>query len=247
MANKLTKTFLASDHHLGHLGVCKFSNKEGTGKLRPWDDPIEMTEAIIANHNQVVGEADKTIFLGDVVINRRFLSEIGRMNGRKILVRGNHDIFKTKEYLPYFEEIYGCYPHGIFMLTHIPMHPGSLRTFLNLHGHTHDRKVLLADGRVDPRYKCACMEQIEYRPVSLSHFMPPFLRTPDDIKTYIFLLNSFPIFNHVTQVTSPLRGNFSKSREITERCYFDLHQELQEMEVGQVKRLLHEIISQLLE
>jgi calcineurin-like phosphoesterase family protein len=37
-------TFLVSDTHFGHTGVCRFTREDGVTKLRPWDDPDEMDE-----------------------------------------------------------------------------------------------------------------------------------------------------------------------------------------------------------
>ena len=41
-------TFLVSDTHFGHAGVCRFTHPDdATVKLRPWDDPAEMDEEMI--------------------------------------------------------------------------------------------------------------------------------------------------------------------------------------------------------
>ena len=38
-------TFLVSDTHFGHVGVCRFTHPDDdTVKLRPWTDPDEMDE-----------------------------------------------------------------------------------------------------------------------------------------------------------------------------------------------------------
>ena len=50
--------FLTSDTHFGHWGVCKFLRSDGT-KLRPWNTPEEMDEALVANWNAVVKPTDK--------------------------------------------------------------------------------------------------------------------------------------------------------------------------------------------
>ena len=39
--------FLVSDTHFGHAGVCRFLRNDGVTKLRPWDDSVEMDEAIV--------------------------------------------------------------------------------------------------------------------------------------------------------------------------------------------------------
>jgi len=41
----MPSVFLVSDTHFGHTGVCRFTRDDGS-KLRPWDDPDEMDEAM---------------------------------------------------------------------------------------------------------------------------------------------------------------------------------------------------------
>lgn len=155
--------WVASDHHLGHVGVTKFLNADGT-KLRPWDDPDEMDEEIIKRHNELVQPNDRVYFLGDVVINRRCLPTIARLNGKKVLIKGNHDIFRLEEYMQYFEDIraYKVMPKERIIMSHIPVHPSQLERWSgNIHGHLHGNNL------DDPRYINVSMEQIDYRPVLL--------------------------------------------------------------------------------
>ena len=76
--------FLYSDPHFGHQGVCKFMRNDGVTKLRPWDNVEEMDEHLIKVYNERVRPNDKIYFLGDVVINRRALSTLARLNGDKV-------------------------------------------------------------------------------------------------------------------------------------------------------------------
>ena len=43
----MPSVFLVSDTHFGHTGVCRFTRNDGVTKLRPWDDPAEMDEAMV--------------------------------------------------------------------------------------------------------------------------------------------------------------------------------------------------------
>ena len=45
--------------------------------------------------------------LGDVVINRKALSTLYCLNSDKVLIKGNHDIFKLEDYTPHFRDIRG--------------------------------------------------------------------------------------------------------------------------------------------
>ena len=161
-------TFIVSDTHFGHAGVCKFLRDDGT-KLRPWDDPQEMDEEMVKRWNETVRPNDKVYHLGDVVINRKALQTLHRLNGDKILIKGNHDIFKLEDYTPYFRDIRGYHVMNNIIFSHIPIHPESKGRFqANVHGHLHYNVVLDKWGKnPDPWYYCACVEHTDYRPVSL--------------------------------------------------------------------------------
>jgi calcineurin-like phosphoesterase family protein len=102
-----------------------------------------MDEEMVRRWNEVVKDGDKVYHLGDVVMMRSTLPTLARLNGTKRLVRGNHDIFKTKVYLQYFKEIYGVRVLEDMVLTHVPLHPESVtqRWRTNIHGHLHANVV----------------------------------------------------------------------------------------------------------
>ena len=164
--------FLVSDTHFGHTGVCRFTEADGVTKIRPWTDPDEMDEAMIAAWNDRVRPNDKVYHLGDVVINRKALPTLARLNGDKVLIRGNHDIFRDDEYRTYFRELRAYHVMNGMILSHIPLHEASLGRFgVNIHGHLHTNRVLKARGvdaktgatlysnEIDVRYHCVCVEQ----------------------------------------------------------------------------------------
>ena len=156
--------FLVSDTHFGHAGVCKFLRDDGT-KLRPWDNPEEMDEEMVNRWNETVRPNDKVYHLGDVVINRKALKILSRLNGDKVLIKGNHDIFKLADYTEYFRDIRSYHVMNGMILSHIPVHEESLARFgTNIHGHLHYNRVK-KDGVIDPRYWCACVEHTDYRPI----------------------------------------------------------------------------------
>lgn len=164
----MSTTFVVADTHFGHHGVCRFLNEDGS-KLRPWDNIEEMDEAMVAAWNARVRPHDKVYHLGDVVINRRALSTLARLNGDKVLIKGNHDIFRLEEYTPYFRDIRGYHVLNGMILSHIPVHEESLGRFgTNIHGHLHSRRVAKADGTVDVRYHCVSVELLpDHAPISL--------------------------------------------------------------------------------
>ena len=168
-------TFLVSDTHFGHAGVCHFTQADGVTKLRPWTDPEEMDEEMIRRWNDRVRPKDKVYHLGDVIINRRAFPTLARLNGDKVLIRGNHDIFTDDEYRQYFRSIRGCHVLNGMILTHIPIHPESLGRFgVNIHGHLHSNRVMIKtrwgntdqyDETIDVRYHSVCVEQTDFAPI----------------------------------------------------------------------------------
>jgi len=157
--------FLVSDTHFGHAGVCRFTRNDGVTKLRPWDNPEEMDEEMVKRWNETVRPNDKVYHLGDVVINRKSLNIMHRLNGDKVLIRGNHDIFKLEDYTQHFRDVRGYHVMNGMILSHIPVHEESLGRFgVNIHGHLHANRVM-KNSVVDNRYHCVCVEQTDFRPI----------------------------------------------------------------------------------
>jgi len=166
----MPSVFLVSDTHFGHMGVCRFTRLDGVTKLRPYDSPEEMDEDMIARWNAKVKPTDKVYHLGDVVINRKALKTLSRLNGDKVLIRGNHDIFPDVEYRKYFRELRAYHVMNGMILSHIPIHEESLGRFgVNIHGHLHANRVmkwgLRSERVVDTRYHCVCVEHTDFAPI----------------------------------------------------------------------------------
>jgi calcineurin-like phosphoesterase family protein len=174
----MPSVFLVSDTHFGHAGVCRFTRDDGVTKLRPWTDPDEMDEAMVKAWNETVKPTDKVYHLGDVVINRKAMKTLHRLNGDKVLIRGNHDIFRDEEYREHFRELRAYHVMNGMILSHIPVHEESLGRFgVNIHGHLHSNRVkkprgcdvktgtMLYSDEIDTRYHCVCVEQTDFRPI----------------------------------------------------------------------------------
>lgn len=183
---KFVNRFVVSDHHFGHTNSWeKFKRADGS-PLRSFTSNDEMNETMIERHNAKVKEHDTVYFLGDVVINRKHLHLVKRLNGRKILIRGNHDIFRDEDYREVgFEQIHGVRVFvDKFILSHIPLHPDCVtgRFRVNVHGHLHANQVMWTRTfkdesdqsggnpyrrvyEADPRYLCVCVEQTNFTPL----------------------------------------------------------------------------------
>ena len=91
--------FFTSDHHFGHANIIKFEPLNRVDARGGMFETVEqMDEFLILRWNEVVGVNDLVYHLGDASYKRETLRAVlPRLNGRKILICGNHD--------PYFERM----------------------------------------------------------------------------------------------------------------------------------------------
>jgi calcineurin-like phosphoesterase family protein len=174
----MPSVWLVSDTHFGHEKTCTVFKREDGSPLRPFSSAEEMDEFMIKAWNERVKPNDKVYHLGDVVISRKSLTTLNRLNGDKVLIRGNHDIFKLEDYTKYFRDIRGYHVMNGLILSHIPVAHESLGRFgTNIHGHLHANRVkkprgvdaktgdILYSDEIDPRYHCVCVEQTDFAPI----------------------------------------------------------------------------------
>lgn len=152
----MPNVFVVSDTHFSHAKICAYAN-------RPFASVAEMDAALIERWNAVVRPDDKVYHLGDVAMPRRAVHLLGACHGRKILIKGNHDIYRLSDYAPYVADIRAVQLLDGCVLTHVPIHPAQLVRFrVNVHGHLHNARL------DDPRYLNVCVEHTDYRPLELS-------------------------------------------------------------------------------
>lgn len=160
---EMSNIFFVSDTHFGHANILNFKRPDGA-PVRSFSDVQKMDEEMIEKWNSVVRTSDKVYHLGDVAMSKRHIETVGKCNGHKRLVRGNHDVYPTNEYLKYFEEIYATRILDNMIFSHIPIHPESLGRFgTNVHGHVHAQP----QNHFGPRYYNVSVEVIDYTPVAL--------------------------------------------------------------------------------
>ena len=170
------KTFLISDTHLNHANIATYC-----------DRPPNFTDMIIKRWNERVTWEDTVIHLGDVAIGPRGLVEnqIRSLNGRKILVRGNHDRASSNSWWMDHGFDFSC--DGLRFancwLTHEPDTSRAGGCDLNIHGHLHNIWHGFAPNAGDekdateqkhlrhPWQRLFAIEYTNYYPIEFMHFV----------------------------------------------------------------------------
>lgn len=156
--------FVVSDTHFSHANILKFLRPDGT-PMRVFESVEAMDEHMVKCWNRVVRPSDHVYHLGDVAMvrPRRVAHLLTRLNGHLRLVRGNHDIYRTTEYLEFFDEVHGSRKLDKWILSHYPIHPDSIPKWCagNVHGHVH------ANAAPAGQYINVSVEAIDYTPVAL--------------------------------------------------------------------------------
>ena len=141
------KIWLSSDYHFNH-------DKEFIWKVRGFGSVEEMNETIVKKNNECVAPEDTLIICGDLMLGgadklEEGLALLNRMNGRKLVVGGNHDTTNRREaYLKAGISVFDAYAFTYrkyhFYASHYPTlcsnydDGKTLRAkTLNLCGHTH--------------------------------------------------------------------------------------------------------------
>lgn len=82
----MNNVWLTSDQHFGHANIIKYSD-------RPFYNVHEMNRTMTERWNEKIAPNDTVIHVGDLIFGKpRDLQKYNsRLNGKKILIRGNHD------------------------------------------------------------------------------------------------------------------------------------------------------------
>lgn len=158
------KYFVISDTHFSHSNIIKYCN-------RPFASTEEMDEILIKNWNETVSNNDIIIHLGDIGLGKKEYIEsiIKRLNGKKMLIKGNHDNWSDQfykdagfDYVSKFPIVYGGTPenNGFYILSHAPLILSETTPYFNFYGHVHNDNKYIDTATS----KCVCVERIGYRP-----------------------------------------------------------------------------------
>lgn len=147
--------YITSDWHFGHRNIC---GENGFVKARHHFSSVEeMNNAIIKSINEVVKNKDTIYHLGDIAMNlsnEEVYSILKKINGKIVLVQGNHDstrllkfLVNKKDVLPDGRPKFEYHDLGlrkksggkVFYLSHYPIGLGDYRRNMrNICGHIHD-------------------------------------------------------------------------------------------------------------
>jgi calcineurin-like phosphoesterase family protein len=153
----IKSTFLIADLHLGHKNILKYEN-------RPFANLQEQDKVITFNWNKVVKKEYEVYVLGDISFYPKEKTKeiLSQLNGRKILVMGNHDKCHSLKY--WFDvgfEIVSRYPICLteynLWLSHEPMYMDNGTVYGNIYGHVHSKGT----------ENCVSVEMINYTPIRL--------------------------------------------------------------------------------
>lgn len=142
--------YYIGDTHFGHRNIIKYDN-------RPFFTVSEMDEELIKRWNAKVTDDDTVYILGDFswYDNDKSIEILNRLNGKKILIRGNHDTHS-----PLFTEAFAnVYDYAKIkddgrwvVLSHYPMpfYDGMYGNDIHLYAHVHvTRDWVEFEGFVD--------------------------------------------------------------------------------------------------
>ena len=159
----MARIFLIADTHLGDDIIIKLEN-------RPFKNSKEQTDSIVEKWNSVVNEDDIVYVVGDFLhigCDSYHMEQAKKLNGKKYLVRGNHDT-ETDEF--YISEcgFTKVYDHPIivddfWIFSHEPMYINKYFPYANIFGHVHDNPSY---ATFSSRHYCICVERTDYTPIT---------------------------------------------------------------------------------
>ena len=177
----MARIFVIADTHFGHSNIIKFTNDQGEIIRKDlngnaFNNVHEHDELIIRLWNETVFPEDHVYHLGDVgFTNFPYIKDIfDKLNGTKVLIKGNHDNFKLSQYMQIFKDVRAVHVLDKYVLSHVPVHPMCLDRWKgNIHGHTHEHCVESSPHHKDKRYINVCVEHTNYTPIEFVKLCPP--------------------------------------------------------------------------
>lgn len=130
--------FFTADSHYGHENIIEYCS-------RPFKNASKMDHELVRRHNKIVSDTDLCYFLGDFSIkgsqHKQYIGHIvSQLQGRKILILGNHDKLDPFDYVELgFESVHTSLylPEFNLLLVHDPALHLMKRDAVCLCGHIH--------------------------------------------------------------------------------------------------------------
>ena len=133
--------FFTADLHFGHANIIRHCN-------RPFNSADEMDTTLVHNWNSAVRSSDEVYILGDFTMRPAIEAHryLAMLNGRKYLIRGNHDRF-LKGFDPYMSDFEWVKDYHVLhtekkriVLFHFPILEWDqfFRGAIHLYGHVHN-------------------------------------------------------------------------------------------------------------
>ena len=155
----MNKIFFRADTHFGDERILRYEN-------RPFESVAEMDRELANRWNSVVGRDDVVYVLGDFGADGYEAEMLSRLNGEKILVKGNHDTRSSEEYRRLgFSEVYDhpVIVEGFWILSHDALYVNENMPYANLFGHVHNSPIIKDYSK---HHFCVCVERIAYTPIA---------------------------------------------------------------------------------
>lgn len=155
------KIFIISDTHFGHEAIIRYCN-------RPFTSVEEMDQTMIKRWNETVSNNDIVIHLGDFALCGKDKTReiIQKLNGKKILIMGNHDNYSEQFYRDAGFHTVSRFPiiyDNFYMMSHAPLQLTETTCYFNCYGHVHNDNKFVDNATS----KCYSVERTGYRPVLL--------------------------------------------------------------------------------
>lgn len=156
--------YFIADTHFGEQNIINYEN-------RPFETVEEMNQAMIAGWNACVQSEDVIYVLGDFGAQGREAELLKQLQGRKYLVKGNHDTPSNEYYRNAgFEEVYDqpIILKNFWILSHEPLYVNENMPYANLFGHVHNSPLFKDYSK---QHFCVSVERIGYRPIAFEEIV----------------------------------------------------------------------------
>lgn len=164
------KRYFISDTHFGHKNILEFEN-------RPFTDVDEMDKFMIRRWNDKVSKDDEIYILGDFSFYSKGKTKdiLNQLNGKKFLIRGNHDSKIPEEYFEWVKDYHVLkIEKQLIVLCHYPIQVWNHQNHGSLHfyGHVHSNKGTHHPLFVDVKNSYNVGADLhDYRPIEFNHIL----------------------------------------------------------------------------